>query len=478
MRRLFLLLLFASATAIAPPPERERWTSLTVDDLTIYSNAGDAVTRKVALNLKRMRDAVGVVSKLRVRSPFPTHVYLFANERSFAPWRDALIGSENVVGLFFSGRGANFVLLRGDVRSERVVYHELAHSFLRNTVSRVPLWFSEGFAELYSTFESNGNVVKVGLPIQTHLDTLKHEQTMSLKDLFAVTQDSKDYHEGVRQGVFYAESWALVHYLLIGNPERRDQIGVFLGLVNANRPVEEAFRTAFHVSYDDMERELRAYVRRFEMSYVQYTLAGASANESFAIQPMARDAVLFELGDVLLHAGAATLRDAQTMLEAAVKVNPSNADALADLGLVASRQRRFDDADALLARAVALEPRDELPYLAYGWSLLDREKDVAKARQLFEKALALHPNSARALEGLGETYAADPKGDVARGIDALQKSLALAPSQPDAVYNLLVLYVRAGRRADAESMLSQLQSLAPPKVVEEARQLLTNITPP
>ena len=40
--------------------------------------------------------------------------------------------------------------------------------------------------------------------------------------------DSPLYNEGDRRGVFYAESWALVHYLLIGNPQRKGQLGAYL----------------------------------------------------------------------------------------------------------------------------------------------------------------------------------------------------------------------------------------------------------
>jgi len=175
-----LLLLAATASAVEPPPERERWISVAVDDLTIYSNAGDSITRRLASNLKRMRDAIAVVSKLKVRSPFPTRVYLFANDRSFGPYREAIMGRGAVSGIFLSSRDANYVVVRADAGVDRIIYHELTHYFLLNSIGHVPLWFNEGFAELYSTFESNGNEVSVGLPIQAHLDRLKHEQPFPL----------------------------------------------------------------------------------------------------------------------------------------------------------------------------------------------------------------------------------------------------------------------------------------------------------
>lgn len=298
---------------------------------------------------------------------------------------------------------------------------------------------------------------------------------MPLKDLVAVTHDSPDYHEGRRQGIFYAESWALVHYLLLGSPERRGQIGTFLGLLAAHRPLPEAFATAFHTTYDALEMELRAYIRRLAMPYIQFKLPNALHDEQLTAQKLSRDETLFALGDLLAHASPATLRDANAMLEAAVRVNPANADALADLGLVASRERRYDDADALFAKALGLEPKDDLPYLAAGWSLLDRHRDMARARQLFEKALALHPDSPRALEGIGETYVHDTAADPAPGIDALQRSLALAPTQSDVAYNLVVLCARAGRRADAEKALAALEAIGRPEMIEQARWIVARM---
>src|SRR3954449_12656960 len=99
MRRLLafaaLCLLCSSALAIEviePPREKERWTTLTIDELTIYSSANDSTTRSVATGLVRLRNALSVVTKLKVRSPLPTRVYIFGDQRSFTPYFEAAIG--------------------------------------------------------------------------------------------------------------------------------------------------------------------------------------------------------------------------------------------------------------------------------------------------------------------------------------------------------------------------------------------------
>ena len=425
MRRLIafaaLCLLCTSAFAIEPPREKERWTTLAIDELTIYSSADDDTTRSVASGLVRLRDALGVVTQLKVRSPLPTRVFVFGDQRSFKTYCEAAMGrSERLSGVFLSQRDGNHVLVDGTVHGvDHVVYHELTHYFLRNTISsEVPLWFNEGLAEFYSTFAEHKDSVDVGLPVDAHIAWLRTQPLIPLKALFAIDHDSKEYHEGNRQGVFYAESWALVHYMMIGNPARRPQLGTYVGLIASGKPIDDAFRTAFNTTYDDLERELRKYIRGFSMSYIRYTLADLKATEVPAPQPLPRDALLVGLADLLMHTQTPRFDDAETFLNAALKANPSSAEAYAEMGVAKSWQRQHDDAETYFEKAVKLGSRNALPYMLYGDSILRRlevnmrsdgsapSQDVIKARDLFRKAADLNPSSAIAFASAASGSAA------------------------------------------------------------------------
>jgi tetratricopeptide (TPR) repeat protein len=491
MRRLLafalLCLLSTSALAIEPPREKERWTTLAIDELTVYSSADDATTRDVASDLVRLRGALGVVTKLKVRSPLPTRVYIFGDRRSFDQYCDAAIGrSDNLSGVFLSDRDGNHVLIAGSSKGvDRIVFHELTHYFLRNTVSsQVPLWINEGLAEFYSTFSARKDTVSVGLPVAEHLAWLHQQSLIPLKDLFAITHDSKEYHEGNRQGVFYAESWALVHYLMIGNPARRDQLGTYVGLIASGKSIDDAFHAAFHTSFDELERELRKYVRAYTMNYMSYTLAEMNAVVITAPQPLPRDAQLVALADLLMHTNTPHFGEAESFLNAALKANPSSAAVYAELGVAKSWQRQNAEAEANFDKAVQLGSRDAQPYLLYGESILRRvdasvrhnagapSADVLKARELFRKATELNPTSAPAFSGLGATYAMAPADDPRPGIEALERSLALAPAEVDAIFNLILLDSRAGRHDEAAKSVDALARLADPETVRQARENL------
>jgi tetratricopeptide (TPR) repeat protein len=483
---LALFLLAASASAIEPPRERERWTTLTIDELTIYSNAGDSTTRSVAAGLLRLRDALSIVTRLKVRSPLPTRVYIFSDQRGFATYCDATIGrSDRLSGLFLSHADGNHVLIDGSARGvDRVVYHELTHYFLRNTIpGDVPLWFNEGLAEFYSTFREHNDAMEVGLQVDEHIAWLRTQPLIPLKALFAITRESKEYNEGSRQGVFYAESWALVHYLMIGSPERREQLGNYVALIASGRTIDEAFRTAFHGTYDDLERELRKYIRAFSMTYIRYTKADLKAREVPAPQPLARDILLVGLGDLLMHSVAPHFREAETFIAAAMQANPSSADAYAEMGVAKSWQRENAEAETYFEKAVQFGSRDATPYILYGDSILRRldagirrnavapPGDVAKARKLFRKATELDPQSATAFSGLGATYTLTTD-DPAPGIAALERSVALAPAESNTLYNLILIEARAGQSSEAAKHLEALARIADPETVRQARENL------
>ncbi len=476
-----------AATPIQPPTEREKWIATRADEMEIISNASESTTVSVARQLLRMRAALGQLTQLKVRSPLPTKVYVFANERSFAPYRDAAFQrkSAQVTGAFLGGDDENLILIQADSGSgiDRIVFHELTHYFVKNTVRGLPLWFNEGLAEFYSTFDTSGDEVNIGRPIPEHVYWLRGQALIPLRELFAVDEKSPTYNEGTRQGVFYAESWALVHYLLRGNDARREQLGKFLGLVGSGIPSAAAASVAFHATYDELESELRAYVRRFSFPYMRYSGADLKVAEIAKPEPMTRDRVLYELGHLLAHSNAANAADAERFLSEAVRINPNLAAAHADLGRLMDISGRQADAQQEYERAVSLGSREADVYLLYGGSILDRlvragnpgeapPAEIAKARQLLTKAAELDPNSARAWAGVGATYLAGTgEGDSAAGIAALEKSLALAPAQKDVAYYLVQLYARAGRREDAAHLVETV--IVPngdPDLVTRARE--------
>jgi tetratricopeptide (TPR) repeat protein len=454
--------LSAAERPLEPPGPKEKWLSLAVEEFDIISSVSPSETTSIARELLRMRDAVGKVTRLNVRTSGRIKVLVF-QERRFGPYRDAALQRkmEDTSGVYISGDGGNFILLEsqpgGDV--DRTIYHELTHHFARNTAAQLPLWFNEGLAEFYSTFKTSGSDVHIGKPIAEHVQWLREETLIPLSELLATTTDSPIYNEGLRQGVFYAESWALVHYLMTGSEPRRKALGRFLNLVDDGEPVEKAFREAFAITYAQLEKDLRAYVQQRAFSYTKYSLGDIGLRELPVPVAMSRDALLFELAD--LYTSTGNMEVAGRFLSETLKVNANHAGAHAGMGRVLERAGHRSDADAAYARAMSLGSGDARVYLRYGLSVLNRLAETSgrasgpellKAREALQRSVELDSASARAWAALGSTYVGAGE-DAAPGITALEKSLALEPGDPHAAFYLLQLYANAGRGEDAARLL-------------------------
>lgn len=484
--------LFAVVVLLAPlaqaalpfPPEKERWVSLRADEFEIFSNASDAKTVDIATELLRMRDALGKLTRLSVRSPLPTRVFIFNNERTFAPYRDALFRRKMaaVTGLFMGGEDGNAILINADSGEgvDRVIFHELTHYFSKNSFRGLPLWFSEGLAEYYSTFHTSGDEVSLGRPVAEHVHWLRAQSLIPLRELFATTEESPTYNEAVRSGVYYAQSWALVHYLLRSSDERRTQLGTFLDLLDQGKQLDDAFATAFKMTYDQLERELQAYVRRFSFAYTRYSLADVPTRELPKPEVLTRDRVLAELGHMLAHSSADNLEEAERFLVEAIRLNPELASAHGNLARIYDISNRRAEAERAYEKAVQLGSGDAQVYLMYGDTILERiyregtqntaRAEVLKARKLLEKAVQLDPKSARGWAGLGATYVAT-QDDAEIGIAALQKSLTLARGQEDVAYNLVLLYAQNGRRDEAAKLVDTvIARKGDPKLLAQARE--------
>jgi tetratricopeptide (TPR) repeat protein len=476
MRRILVPLLllaatFASARPLDLPGPDEKWLTLKVDELTFVSNVSASETTKIAHDVLRMREGIGRLTGLRVRSKTPTRIIIFGSERAFAPYRDAMRQQKVVRGLFYAADSNNFIIGKrgGDEGIDRTMYHELTHYFFHNTTDGLPPWAEEGFAEYYSTFRADADSVHIGYPIDDHLDWLrrqlsegKGEQLLGLRELLEATRDS---HEGSRQGAFYAQSWALVHYLM-ADDARRAQLFDFLRLLVQQKPLEEAFSTAFGKTCAALDKELRKYLRGKSFGYIDYVLSSELAKPNVPKpQPLSRDALLFELGHLLAHATPQEPH-AQRFLEEALALNPSHAGAHAHLGRLHHHAGRRQEAEAAYARAMELGSDDPYVYLLAGINASERIKGVIgvaprdavlSARKAFERSAELDPDSARAWMGIGSTYVV-ADDDPAPGIAALEKCLELTPGDTSAGYNLVQLYARANRPQAAKQLAAKVMA--------------------
>ncbi len=137
----------------------------------------------------------------------------------------------------------------------------------------------------------------------------------------------------------------------------------------------------------------------------------------------------------------------------AIELNPNYPTAHHWYGLELANMGRLDEAFRELKRAQELDPLSLVVNASTGWALYEaRHYDEAIAE--FQKALDMDPNFARAHWGIAEPY--ELKGDYDKAIAELQRARQLDDTSPSILALLADANARAGRRAEALTILHEL----------------------
>jgi len=487
MKRYALPLLALSLLVSAPPahalPRQEPWIEVRTANFTLFSSAGEGQVRQVGADLERLRDALSQLSPgLVLNSPVPTYVLVFRNAAALQPYLRTFNGQPlSSAGYFLSTQWANYVAVNGDRRGDEkgIVYHEYLHYVLRNNYTGLPLWLHEGLAEYYSTFEVGKDEARIGLAIAQHVTWLRNHPMIPLAALFAVDERSPEYNETSRRGSFYAESWALVHYLISGNPERRRQALELLRLAQTGTPPAKLFGEAFGGNPTVLEGELRTYLKSYTFNVTRLPLR-AETNLAMEARPLPFSEALYRLGELLasLSQGGDDHRAAAgEHFRAALAAQPNHGPALAGLGFLEELAGHRQAALALYEKAAPLAPDDFLVQYRYAALLLKDDEDLEslrKARAALAQAVRLRPDFGEGWAQLGYTY---QREDVlpAEAVRALETAHRLLPSRIEIAYNLALAYARSGERQKAAEMIeTMLAAGAEPAMLENAREALLN----
>jgi hypothetical protein len=152
MRYAAIALLLVTAL---PAAAEARWTRLRSANFLFVGDASEGQIRRVAQKLEQFREVMlRALPGATATSPVPTVVMVFATQRSFNPAKPLFRGSPmEVAGYFQAGEDVNYVALSAEFLDPALmtIFHEYSHFLVSNTTGPLPVWVSEGLAEVYET---------------------------------------------------------------------------------------------------------------------------------------------------------------------------------------------------------------------------------------------------------------------------------------------------------------------------------------
>ena len=308
----------------------------------------------------------------------PVHLRIFvfknwATMRRFAPLYEGK--PEEISGTYLRDPEGSLILGRGRIYGARnMVYHEYMHFLISRTGVELPAWLSEGLAELYATIDIGKAEVGIGRADLWNASYLRERRLIPLQRLFEITRESPEYNsEKHGRGIFYAQSWALVHYLVFGETDLPD--GAFVKLVESveNEPVvsEETFRESTSLTFEEAEERLRRYIHGGEYQMRAMQRPALPTAGTVAFKPVSETEA--NLIDGMLLLAVRGSQEAEASLKFAYQNLPNSAKAAAYLGYLRYEQGLYAAAVEAFEEAIERGSETAAPHLYYVAAILRRD---------------------------------------------------------------------------------------------------------
>jgi tetratricopeptide (TPR) repeat protein len=479
-KALLCILIVAGVAGASTGYAADKWLSIRSKNFLLVGDASESSMRRVGRNLEEFRAGFALMfPAIDKQSPPPITVFVFKDDASFRPFKPLYQGRPaNVAGYFQPGEDVNFIALTGDTETPRVIYHEFVHFLSKDAATALPAWASEGLAEVYSTFEIDGKEMLLGRAIAEHIRTLQ-QSFISLDSLFTVTHSSPSYNEQSKQGIFYAESWAVMHYLMLANNQkRRPQLIKFLSLDGAGgKSRDDTFWEAFETDYVSMEKEVREYTGHFSFPAIRFKLQSKiDFDREMQVGMLTEAQVQSYLGDLMLHMGRTDTAEAQ--LQKAIALDPGLASSYASLGFLRLRQGRHDEALQFLSRAVEFDTKSYLTHYYYADTLqrvgsnssnTDEKSRLTLMREHLKKTVELAPNYWPAYDLLGYVALVSAE-ELPQTENLLKKAMTAAPGKREVRLRLAELMIANKEPVAARVILSPMKDITDDDAVQRRTQ--------
>jgi tetratricopeptide (TPR) repeat protein len=339
-----------------PSTSAQTWREVQSPHFRVVTDGSERDGRDVAKEFEQMRSVFALRfpnAALETGAPLLVVAVREPGLHALAPifWKQR----DRVAGEFFRGWERQYALVRldtfGDL-NQAIVFHEYAHSVLHANVHWLPRWLDEGLAEFYAYTRFQGDRIYVGAP-SIRLRHLQSDPPLPMSEM--MTANSRSFAKDERrEDLFYGEAWAIVHYMTFG-PEMGGgaKLNKFMAALEAGTPQVQAFQQVFGDS-KTFEKQLSNYLSRFAMNAGVFPPVQGLDAKSFPAKVLTAAEANYELGsfDIGAHDHAA----GKILLQAAESADPTLAGPHEELGFLAWREGKDEEARAEWQKAVSADP--------------------------------------------------------------------------------------------------------------------------
>jgi tetratricopeptide (TPR) repeat protein len=323
---------------------------------------------------------------------------------------------------------------------------------LRKAEDWIPLWLNEGLAEFYQNTTLDTKDVRVGKPSVDDILYLRDNRLLPLVTLLTVDHASPYYHDEQKGSVFYAESWALTHYLEVNDFEHKtNHLVDYEHLLQQHKDPLVAAAQAFG-DLKELEQSLTTYIRGADFKEFRLTTPVNFTEDSLEVQPLPTPKADAIRADILVDDDRP--KDAEALLQSVLQADPSNALAHEAMGSLKFRQNDIPAALDWYSQAVKLDSHSYLAhyyFAVFTMQSADRTHDEA-IEQSLRTSIDLNPRFAPSYDALAHFYAMrHERLDEAHVLNL--KAVQLEPETLAYRQNAAEVLAESGRFSDALNVL-------------------------
>ncbi|HET7106708.1 MAG TPA: hypothetical protein VFI38_07850 [Candidatus Acidoferrum sp.] len=470
-KAVILLGLCLAALALACPfsaPAKDAWIEVLSPHFKVVSNAGENQARKIADQFEQFREVFHTAfPKLRVDLGKPLVIFAVKNEdtlKLLLPGYWEVKGRMHPAGIFSPGEARHYVAVRTDIETDNpyeVVYHEYTHAVMSLNFQGLPIWLGEGLAEYFGNSTIHEKEVEIGKIPPSHLQVLQTSRLIPIDALLQADATSPYYNEQNRASVFYAESWAIVHYLLMDPAARKRQLlSNFLASWDASGNQVDAAAKAFG-DLKKFSSAMEGYARQ-QTFYVGHVSTAIRGNQkSYTSRGLSSGEVAAE--EALFYMQTQRMKEARASAAEALQSDPNLALAHEAIGLLAYREGDYATAKKEFSRSLESSPSSYVSYFFAAQARLRGGRvefeELPEITGLLEKAVALNPLFAPAYATLANFYSVHSETQD-KALAMAKKAMELEPGNLNYATSYGFVLLNIGKTDDARTFAARIKAAA------------------
>jgi len=436
----------------------EVWVEIRTPDFIVMSDGGEKTARKVLDEFVEARRVFqATMPNARLGTGIPIRILAARDSQSFPKLLPEFPPDRRRTqpnGQFTAGPEKIHIAIRTNVSGKvpyEEIYQDYARQILKVSYRNLPPWMQVGFENVYGSMIFTDKGAQLGRPDPEDMSVLFESPLLPLDLVLHVDHTSPYYTAGDKNTVFFAESKALVHFLLT-DPQMSSQkvLDRYFDLVEHGGDAVQAARQAFG-DLAQLQSRLDAYIKLVNGPPAEITIAGGSDSAGAARTLSAAEADA-RIGEFWANRGRRD--DAQSKLEDALTAEPTLALAEQCLGFLMLQQSQMNEADKHFTKAVELDPNDGLTFYGRGLVAMSRAGLAAAppdAVNAFERSVSLNPDFAPGWFYLSSVYSSGTE-TLQKALAAAQRAVALAPGVTGYQSQLASIQDRLKRGDDGKVM--------------------------